>query len=118
MIIRALDSSGDWTFGSGKSSYKKNELAFNQDLATKLLEWKGDCFFNNDAGVDWKNRLDKRLQASPLQDEIRTVILKTDGIKEIVDLNLDFNSISRNLTLTYSVKTVFSTEPQQNTINI
>jgi len=118
MIIRTLDSNGDWTFGKGKSCYKNAQLALNQNLATKLSEWKGDCFFNNDAGVDWKNRLAKRSQASPLQDEIRAVILKTDGVLQVINLIFDFNSINRNLTLSYSIKTIYSTESVNNIINI
>ena len=118
MIIRAIDKNDDWTFGKGKSSYKTKQLALNQDLRTKLLEWKGDCFFDIEAGVDWKNRLDKRSQTIPLQNEIRTVILKTSGVTEVVNLDLNFNSTSRNLTLNYSVKTIYSTEPVSDSINI
>lgn len=118
MIIRGLDQDGDWLFGSGKSSYKSSQLALNQNISTKLQEWKGDCFFDNDAGVDWKNRLDKRSQIPFLQDEIRTVILKVDGVVEVINLDLNFNSTSRNLSVSYSVKTIYSTEIESNTINV
>lgn len=118
MIIRAIDDDSDWTFGKGKSSYKNNELALNQDVKTRLQEWKGDCFFDNDAGVDWKNRLAKRSQVAPLRDEVRTVILKSDGVVEVVNLDFNFDSISRNLTLNYSVKTIYSTEAINDTIEI
>jgi hypothetical protein len=118
MIIRGLDQDDDWTFGNGKSSYKRSQLALNQNISTKLLEWKGDCFFDNDAGVDWKNRLEKRSQIPFLQDEIRTVILKVDGVVEVANLDLNFNSTSRNLTVNYSVKTIYSTEVESNTINV
>lgn len=118
MIIRSLDSDGDWNFGKGKSSYKSAQLALNQNLETRLLEWKGDCFFSNDSGVDWNNRLGKRSQAAPLRDEIRTVILKTDGVTEVINLDFDFNSINRNLTLNYSIKTIYSTESVSNTVTI
>jgi hypothetical protein len=118
MIVRGLDENGDWTFGKGKSSYKESQLALSQNLKTRLLEWKGDCFFNNDAGVDWKNRLAKRSQVEPLRDEIRTVILKTDGVTEVINLDLDFNSTSRNLTVNYSVKTIYSAEAEENNITI
>jgi len=118
MIIRGLDQDDDWTFGKGKSSYKSSQLALNQNISTKLLEWKGDCFFDNDAGVDWKNRLEKRSQIPFLQDEIRTVILKVDGVVEVTNLDLNFNSTSRNLTVNYSVKTIYSTEVETSTINI
>lgn len=111
MIIRAIDINGDWTFGKGKSSYKNNELALRQDVETRLQEWKGDCFFDNDAGVDWKNRLAKRSQLAPLRDEVRAVILKSDGVVEVVNLDFNFDSTSRGLTLNYSIKTIYSTEP-------
>lgn len=118
MIIRAIDNNNDWTFGKGKSSYKSNQLALIQNLKTKLQEWKGDCFFDIDAGVDWKNRLAKRSQVAPLREEIRTVILKVDGVTEVVNLDLNFNSTSRNLTLNYSVKTIYSTNPVSDSVNI
>lgn len=118
MIIRALDADGDWIFGNGISAYRNKQLALNQNIETRLLEWKGDCFFDKNAGVDWKNRLAKRSQTAPLQDEIRTVILKTDGVTEVTNLDLDFNSTSRNLKLNYSIKTIYSTEEESNSINI
>jgi len=118
MIIRSIDSNGDWIFGNGKSAYKSGQLALDQNLKTKLLEWKGDCFFSNDSGVDWKNRLAKRSQTVYLQDEIRALILKIDGITEIVNLNLNFNSINRNLILSYSVKTIYSINPVDNIVII
>ena len=118
MMIRALDANGDWTFGKGKSSYKRQQLALNQNLKTRLLEWKGDCFFDNEAGVDWKNRLAKADQASPLQEEIRVVILKTDGVAAVDNLDLVFDSISRNLTISYTIQTIYIGEPISESIEI
>jgi hypothetical protein len=118
MIIRGLDNNQDWIFGSGKSSYRRDLLALSQNVKTRLLEWKGDCFFDNEAGVDWKNRLDKRQQLGPLRDEIRTVILKTENVTEVVNLDFDFNSSNRNLKLNYSIKTVYSTETDEESITI
>ena len=118
MIIRGLDEVGDFTFGKGKSSYKSAQLALNQHISTRLQGWKGDCFFDNDAGVDWKNRLAKRSQIPFLQDEVRTVILKTDGVTEVVNLDLIFNSTNRKLTLNYSIKTIYSNEIEDNIITI
>ena len=106
MIIRALDLNGDWTFGKGKSSYKKDLAGLKQNLKTRLLEWKGDCFFDSGAGVDWYNRLAKRSQINPLIDEVRVVILKTDGIIEVLNIDYDLDS-DRNLTINYSIKTVY-----------
>jgi hypothetical protein len=118
MIIRTIDADGDWTFGKGISSYRRNLLALSQHIQTRLLEWKGDCFFDNEAGVDWNNRLEKRQQLEPLRDEVRTVILKTDGVTEVINVSFNFNSINRGLRLDYSIKTIYSEEIEENTINI
>ena len=112
MIIRAIDSNGDWTFGKGLSSYKKDLAGLSQNIKTRLLEWKGDCFFDNAAGVDWKTRLGKSSQLKPLIEEVRTVILKTDGVLQVINLDANLNS-NRKLTISYSVKTVFG-ETQDN----
>ena len=105
-MIRALDDNGDWTFGKGKSSYKKNLDALKQDVKTRLLSWVGDCFFDAGAGVDWNSRLGKRSQLNPLIEEVRLVILRTEGVIQVVNLSYDLNS-ERNLTINYSIKTVF-----------
>lgn len=118
MIIRSLDKDNDWVFGKGKSDYKRSQLAFNQHLKTRLLEWKGDCFFDNNAGIDWKNRLDKRSQIPFLRNEIKTLILKTDGIKEVVELDINFNSINRKLTINYNIKTVYSSATESGNLII
>lgn len=110
MIIRGLDTNGDWLFGAGKSSYKKDLLALSQHIRTRLYEWKGDCFFDLDAGVDWYNRLNKRQEAEALRSEVRTVILKTDGVLEVNDLDFDFNSLSRKFTVRYAIKTIYSSQ--------
>lgn len=118
MIIRGLDNNQDWIFGTGKASYRRDLLALSQNVKTRLLEWKGDCFFDNEAGVDWKNRLDKRQQLGSLRDEVRTVILKTDGVTEVTNLDFDFDSSNRDLTLNYSIKTIYSTEVEEENITI
>jgi len=35
MIIRTIDQDGDWTFGNGIGSYRRNLLALTQDLETR-----------------------------------------------------------------------------------
>lgn len=112
MIIRTIDAQGDWVFGSGKSSYKKDLPALKQNIKTRLLEWKGDCFFDSGAGVDWNSRLGNKSQLQPLIDEVRAVILKTDGITEVLSLDSALSD-DRNLTVNFSIKTAFG-EVQDN----
>lgn len=111
MIIRAIDSDGDWEFGKGKSSYKRNAEAVNQDIKTQILEWRNDCYFNLIAGVDWQNRLDVG-QEKLLTNEVKSIILKNQGVVELLDFKINFDSDSRNVTLQYNVLTKFSQSVQ------
>lgn len=105
MKIRAIDNDGDWTFGQGLSSYKSDQDALKQNLKTRLMEWVGDCFFAASAGIDWATRLNPNQQTLLMQD-VRSLILKTEGVVELIDL--DFSFENRTLTMNYSIKTIYS----------
>ena len=77
VAIRALDTNNDWEFGSGRQSYKTEQEAISLVIKTRLREWKFDCFFANNSGVDWKNRLSKKNQKSLLDNEVRKIIRNT-----------------------------------------
>jgi hypothetical protein len=117
MTIRAIDQDKDWTFGSGRGSYKRDQLSLIQDLETKLKEFNNDCFFNIEAGIDWYNRIGTN-RKKELQQDIKVLILQINGVTSIQDLQLDFNNTSRNLNLTYSITTIYSNETITNNIVI
>ena len=58
MIFRSLDSNGDWNFGAGKSSYARYNDAIVLDIETKLKAFRGECFFDSQAGVPWFDLID------------------------------------------------------------
>ena len=106
MIIRSLDSSNDWNFGKGVQSFFKELDAIKQNLITRLLEWKGECFFALGDGVDWNNFLDIGTK-SLLDADIKRVILQSDGV-----LGLDnyvSNLTLRNLEIQCSILTIYGT---------
>lgn len=109
MIIRAIDSNSDWQFGQGINSYRITQDAIMQNIRTKILEWKGDCFFNMNAGIDWINRLDKR-QEDILNQELKSLILKCFGVVELNELSVKV--VNRIFTADYTIKTIFSPSAQ------
>ncbi len=109
MIIRSIDENGDWEFGKGKNSYKIQQDAIMQDIKTKILEWKNDCFFEQNAGIDWINRLDK-YQESNLAEEIRTLIVKCYGVVSLE--NFAYSLKDRIFNATYNITTIFSESVQ------
>ena len=44
MRIRALNDSGDWTFGKGINNYIDQDLAIAQNVRSRLLSWEGPQF--------------------------------------------------------------------------
>ena len=82
-VVRALDENGDFTFGQNKSNYIKDEYALKQNVSTRLLEWKNDCFFDKEAGVDYDYFLGTKQVKIEFENAIRSVILQTEDVRAI-----------------------------------
>lgn len=106
MICRALDASGDWTFGAGLNNYKQANLQIEQDIQTRMLSFVADCFFDMTAGINWfgflsgKDPLGLRLALSAL-------LINTPGVLGILTLNFNLTT-DRIFSVTYQVQTSYS----------
>ena len=107
MKIRALSSTGDFTFGSGNANYATEERAIAQNIASQIRSWKNDCFFDFEAGIDWLNRLDKG-QKDNLMNDIKILLIQTEGVVKISSVSVNENRDTRALTMTYNVDTIYS----------
>lgn len=107
MIIRNLDSNGDWTFGSGKGNYIAGNAAIGLNIKTRVLSWLKDCFFDTGAGIDWANRLGTKNQENLLSTDLRRIILQSYGVTGIT--KFDIVVVGRRFTANYTVNTIFST---------
>ncbi|PHS61060.1 MAG: hypothetical protein COB09_19115 [Thalassobium sp.] len=108
MTFRNLTENHDWTFGSGLQNYTSGNQAIGIDIKTRLLSWIGDCFFAENEGIDWKNRIGSKNQRNLLENDIRRIILKTQGVTELLSFDTILND--RNFTASYSINTIFSQE--------
>lgn len=97
-----LDANGDWTF----AQTVKDEKAINLNIKTRVLSWKNDCFFDMGAGIDWLNRLGTPGQLVPLEEEIKNIILKTDGVRSLVAFSASL--VDRKLSVSYTVTTDYT----------
>jgi hypothetical protein len=105
MQVRSLDANNDWIFGIGRQAYRQEKDALRQKISTRLLSWKGDCFFALAEGVDWNNYLDigtKKL----LDIDISRVINTTDGIISARDYKSYINA-NRTLSVAMVVRTIY-----------
>jgi hypothetical protein len=107
MIVRALDSNGDWIFGVGKNAYLAEKNAVAQAVRCRLYSFFGDCFFDLEAGLDWFNLLGGK-DMTALQVAISSTILGTEGVTGIYQLSLSLNRSTRALSIAYQAQTVYS----------
>lgn len=106
MKIRALDSLDDWTFGKGLQNYARGLDALKIDLKTRILSWRGDCFYAPGEGVDYVNLLDVGTKAL-LDQDIRRIILQTPGVVSIDEYDSVLNRETRELEIETKIRTIY-----------
>lgn len=124
MSVRAITgiadaNPGDWTFGQGRGNYLTGEAEINQDIATALKVFLGECFFDTGFGVDWWNLIGAK--AAKAADSIilqcRKVIAERPGVTKITAVTATIDRNTRALRISYNVSTVFSLQTI-NTVSI
>jgi len=111
MITRAIknnqDSSGRvWVFCRGYSAYKKEQKSIEQDIKSALLEFKNDCFWALQSGIDWLTRLGAKNQKELLDDDVQEVIQNRFGVISVQDFQS--NVIERVYSCQCNVYTIFT----------
>lgn len=113
MLVRAAKKSNngslEWQFGHSFGDYKSGLSQIGQDIYTALGEWKYDCFFALENGIDWSTRMGKKNQKEFLDEDVQNIIRNRQGVISLV--NFDSNLTERNYTCNCSVFTEYSSEP-------
>lgn len=111
MLVRAISNNEDssareWVFCRGLSAYKNEQKAIEQDIKSALLEFKNDCFFALQNGIDWVTRIGRKNQQEQLDNDIITVIENRYGVVGV----RDFQSVvlDRAYSCSCNVYTIFS----------
>lgn len=112
MIFRALDENHDWRWGKGKADFLTTNEAIGMNIKTRLLSWVGDCFFDQNAGIDWWNRLGSKNQRILLELDLKRIILQSDGVIGIVEFQT--NLVGRRFSASYTVNTRFTGQIDDN----
>lgn len=113
MIVRATKKNNEghyeWSFGRGLSSYKSELKQIEQDITSALLEFKNDCFWALNHGIDWLVRLGYKNQKNALDRDIVNVITNRFGVVNIQ--NFTSRVIERNYSCECEVYTIYSEQP-------
>ncbi len=106
MIIRNSTASGDFTFGKGLSDYLTNQNAILHNVKTRLLQWKGDCFYAVAEGVDYNNLLDVGTK-NLLDSDVKRVTLQSEGVIKINSFEAELDNSERAYSGQETVTTIF-----------
>ncbi|MCS2154343.1 hypothetical protein MUU49_17445 [Scandinavium goeteborgense] len=107
MRTRRIDSNNDWTFGAGRQNYYSGSEAVAQKVLTRLQSFKGNCFFNLDAGIDWITEMEQRNQQRLLEANVKTTILNTRGVMSLNTFSSSWEARNRKLTITASYTDIY-----------
>lgn len=106
MRIRVLDENWDWKYGRSENDYASEALAVAYDLKTKIWSWYGDCFFDQEAGIDWLNRLGSKDQKEFLDGDLKKIASTQQYVTEIVSFESTLEERIYHAQMV--VKTVFN----------
>ena len=109
MIIRNSTTLGDFTFGKGLSDYLTNENAILHNIKTRLLSWKGDCFYAEAEGVDYNNLLDVGTKNLLDSDEKR-IILQSEGVIKINNFESTLDNSERAYSGEATITSIFGVD--------
>ena len=117
----ALGDDGDMLFGDDGGPYFTSGLAGVAQLCrTAVLLFKGEWFQDLDAGVPWMENgtvleadaiLGGPFDEARVRAAVRDALLGVVGVLSITRLEVSFDAADRELTITWSVRTVFGDTP-------
>ena len=108
MIIRALDATGDWTFGLGRQNYLSSQKAIAQNIQTRLYEFINDAFWSMASGIDWVTYLGTPGTKQKIELSCRSIILQSYGVTAVNSISATVSSATRNIVLSFNINTIYT----------
>jgi hypothetical protein len=108
MIIRALSTDGDWTFGQGKQNYLSAQKAIMENIQTRLYSFLNDAFWDINSGIDWPRLLGTRSTQQEIILTARAIILQSYGVTGVNHISISYYGNTRNLILQYNINTIYT----------
>lgn len=105
-IIQDSEGHSEWCFGHSFGDYRQDRAQIIQDIYTALREWKYDCFFALQNGIDWYTRLGFKNQKELLDKDIQDVIKGRQGVLGL--FNFESSVDGRHYTCSCKVYTEYS----------
>jgi hypothetical protein len=115
MIRRAFDENGDYAI----NEFIVDADATVQAVETRLKLFKGEWFLNLSSGVPWYQRVFiKPAKTTEVESAIRETIIQTEGVKELLQFDLVFDSQTRKASVSFSANTIYGDDISLTTLTI
>lgn len=121
MRIRALTASGDYSFGQGGRNFLVDTPAtVAQAVQTNLLLHAGEWYLDLLSGMPWETQVLGKYTNSLYDNAVKSQILSTEGVTQIVSYNSFLDANARTLTIGQGagglqtptlISTIYSTQP-------
>lgn len=106
--VRRLDRQHDMTFGRGLANVAEEEEAVAQRVKTRLYTLKGEWFLDTDAGVPYLQEIaTKPVKQAEADAILKTTVLKTEGVEEIVEWASVLDRAQRRLKISCVVRNIY-----------
>lgn len=118
MKILALDDNHDWVFGQGQADYREGLDCLVENLETRLLSWKGDCFFDTEAGLDYANLIGSfgKEIVDNFKKNCVQLIQQTEGVISVQSVEVEQLPETRQFFLTAYIITQYGNINFQQTL--
>ncbi|MCX8566769.1 MAG: hypothetical protein ON057_001496 [Glomeribacter sp. 1016415] len=104
MKVRRLDANHDWTFGQGRANYATLAESVAQRVKSRLLSFQGDWFLDLEHGLPWLPHFERPTDCRQIEHRVKRTILHTYGVRELLNLELEWDASTRRLTITAQLK--------------
>ncbi|BBE09730.1 Uncharacterized protein MCB1EB_1569 [Mycoavidus cysteinexigens] len=104
MKVRRLDANHDWTFGQGRANYATLAESVAQRVKSRLLSFQGDWFLDLEHGLPWLPHFERPADLRQIEHLVKRTILHTHGVRELLNLELEWDASTRRLTITAQLK--------------
>lgn len=111
MLIRRNDSNWDMTWGSGLGDYyRDNNDCIGQNIKSRLLLVLGEYWLDTSDGTPWQLIIGvKPVDTALVEQRLRARVLATEGVVQVTQFRLGFNSITRKAAVLIVVLTIYGT---------
>lgn len=110
MTIKALDENNDIFLQDGTIHRVSEAPETIQQIRSRLLFYLGEWFLDTTGGVDYFGVVFvKPVNLSLIESELKSTIINTDGVIELIEFELDYNRTTRKLQVDFEAKTIYGT---------